>query len=106
MDFLILNFIDVEKKYLKSKNDLIIEIGSNDGIFLDPLRNLGINAIGVEPAKNIAKIANSKKLVTMPEYFSNKTVNKIMKKFVKSLLIIRKIQNNVALGRILARFTV
>ena len=49
--------------------------------------NLGINAIGVEPAKNIAKIANSKKLVTMPEYFSNKTVNKIMKKYGKADLV-------------------
>ena len=75
---------DLKKDLNLNKNSLVVDIGSNDGIFLEPLRNLGINAIGVEPAKNIAKIANSKKLVTMPEYFSNKTVNKIMKKYGKA----------------------
>ena len=75
------HFVDIAKELKATKKfnskSLVVDIGSNDGIFLDPLRNLGINAIGVEPAKNIAKIANSKKLVTMPEYFSNKTVNKL-----------------------------
>ena len=41
-------------------------------------------AIGVEPAKNVAKIANSKKLTTLPEYFSHKTVSKIIKKYGKA----------------------
>jgi nucleoside-diphosphate-sugar epimerase/2-polyprenyl-3-methyl-5-hydroxy-6-metoxy-1,4-benzoquinol methylase/dTDP-4-dehydrorhamnose 3,5-epimerase-like enzyme len=78
------HFVEIAKelKYdLKLKNtSVVVDIGSNDGIFLDPLKNLGINAIGVEPAKNVAKIANSKKLKTLPEYFSSKTVNKIIKK--------------------------
>ena len=85
------HFVDIAKELKATKKfnskSLVVDIGSNDGIFLEPLRNLGINAIGVEPAKNIAKIANSKKLVTMPEYFSNKTVNKIMKKYGKADLV-------------------
>ena len=82
------HFVDVAhelKTDLKLKNtSVVVDIGSNDGIFLDPLKNLGINAIGVEPAKNVAKIANSKKLRTLPEYFSNKTVNKIIKQHGKA----------------------
>tara|TARA_Y100000996_G_scaffold378688_1_gene331500 strand:+ start:112 stop:2655 length:2544 start_codon:yes stop_codon:yes gene_type:complete len=82
------HFVDIAnelKSDLKLKNSsLIIDIGSNDGIFLDPVKNLGINAIGIEPAKNVAKIANSKKLKTLPEYFSDKTVNKIIKTFGKA----------------------
>ena len=78
------HFIDIAnelKSDLKLKNtSVVVDIGSNDGIFLEPVKNLGINAIGVEPAKNVAKIANSKKLTTLPEYFSDKTVNKIIKK--------------------------
>ena len=66
-----------------NKKSIVVDIGSNDGIFLEPLQKLGITAIGVEPAKNIAKIANSKKLTTLPEYFNNKTVNKIIKKYGK-----------------------
>ena len=66
------------------RNSVLVDIGSNDGIFLEPINKLGIKAIGVEPAKNVAKIANSKKLTTLPEYFEKKTVSKIIKKFGKA----------------------
>ena len=64
-----------------NKNSLLVDIGSNDGIFLDPIKKLGIKAVGVEPAKNVAKIANSKKLETLQEYFNEKTVQKIINKY-------------------------
>ena len=85
------HFVDIAnelKSDLKLKStSVVVDIGSNDGIFLDPLKNLGINAIGVEPAKNVAKIANSKKLRTLPEYFSNKTVSKIIKQHGKADIV-------------------
>ncbi len=67
---------------LKSKS-VVLDIGSNDGIFLDPLNKQGIQAVGVEPAKNVAKIANSRNLTTYSEYFTNRTVKKILKKYGK-----------------------
>jgi len=82
------HFIDAAKELkhdLKLKRDsLFVDIGSNDGIFLDPIKKQGFKAIGVEPAKNIAEIANSKKLTTLPEYFDEKTVKKIIKKYGKA----------------------
>jgi nucleoside-diphosphate-sugar epimerase/2-polyprenyl-3-methyl-5-hydroxy-6-metoxy-1,4-benzoquinol methylase/dTDP-4-dehydrorhamnose 3,5-epimerase-like enzyme len=82
------HFIDAAKELkhdLKLKKDsLFVDIGSNDGIFLDPIKKQGFKAIGVEPAKNIAEIANSKKLTTLPEYFDEKTVKKIIKKYGKA----------------------
>lgn len=79
------HFIEIAKEIklklkLNSKS-LVVDIGSNDGIFLDPVQKLGITAVGVEPAKNVAKLANSKKLKTYPEYFNQKTVNKIVKDY-------------------------
>ena len=103
-------FIDFSKEIktkLNLKNDsLVVDIGSNDGIFLKPIKELGINAIGVEPAKNVAKIANSKNLTTLPEFFDNKTVNKIKKKYGKADVVtafnvfahndrLREILNNI-----------
>ena len=70
-----------------NKNSLLVDIGSNDGIFLDPIKKLGIKAVGVEPAKNVAKIANSKKLETLQEYFSEKTVQKIINKYGRADVI-------------------
>ena len=78
------NFAKELKSDLKLKNSsVVVDIGSNDGIFLAPLKNLGMLAIGVEPAKNVAKIANLKKLTTLPEYFTHKTVAKIINKHGK-----------------------
>ena len=79
-----LNFAKKIKKEL-SLNDksVVVDIGSNDGIFLEPLKNLGIKAIGVEPAKNVAKVANSKGLFTLTKYFDDKTVIKIKNDFGK-----------------------
>ena len=79
------HFVNTAKE-LKDDLDLnnksiVVDIGSNDGVFLDPMEKLGIKSIGVEPAKNIAKIANSRKLTTIPEYFDKKTVNNILKKY-------------------------
>ena len=59
---------------------MVVDIGSNDGIFLEPITNLGIKALGVEPAKNVSKIANSRGLNTLSEYFNHKTVKKIKNK--------------------------
>ena len=77
-----INFAKELKKDLNlSKNSMVVDIGSNDGIFLEPITNLGIKALGVEPAKNVSKIANSKGLNTLSEYFNDKTVKKIKNKY-------------------------
>jgi SAM-dependent methyltransferase len=43
---------DVFDIYLK-KDDLVVDIGSNDSIGLKPFKALGCKVVGVEPAKNI-----------------------------------------------------
>ena len=49
------HFIDIAKELksdLKLNNtSVVVDIGSNDVIFLEPLKNLGINAIGVSQQK-------------------------------------------------------
>lgn len=79
------HFINAAKKYIKflnlKKSSLIIDIGSNDGIGLIPFKNLGFkNLIGVEPAKNLAKLSNKKKIKTFNNYLNNKIVIKIKRK--------------------------
>ena len=60
---------NLNKKYnILDKN--ILEIGSNDGVLLEPLTKLGANAIGVEPSINISKIAKNKGLNVINDYFN------------------------------------
>ena len=47
----------------------VVEAGSNDGILLKPLRDRGVLALGVEPAANIAAVANRSGLETRVGFF-------------------------------------
>ena len=61
-------------------NDLIIDIGSNDGIALKPFKEKGFKVLGIEPAKNIAELANSNGIETWNEYFTQEVADKIKEK--------------------------
>ena len=72
------------KKYIKEfklkKKSYIIDVGSNDGIALTPFQNLGFkNILGIEPAKNLAKLANKKRIKTFNGFLSIKNLRKIKK---------------------------
>jgi len=72
---LVRHFTELSKK-IKS-NSFVLDIGSNDGVLLQPLKNQGIKALGVDPSKNVGKIANEKGLETIIDFFSKKTVELI-----------------------------
>jgi 2-polyprenyl-3-methyl-5-hydroxy-6-metoxy-1,4-benzoquinol methylase len=62
------------------KNSFIVEIASNDGTFLKPFKKSKRSVLGVDPAKNIAKIANKKGIKTIPKFFNDKCAKEIVKK--------------------------
>ena len=72
-------FYNLTSKYLKN-NSTIVEIASNDGTFLKPFLKNKHKVLGIDPAKNIAKIANLEGIKTIPDFFSEKTSLKIKKK--------------------------
>jgi len=63
---------------LKS-NSLVVDIGSNDGVFLKPLQEKGVKIIGVDPAKNLSDIANRNGIETIPKFFNEDVANEIIK---------------------------
>jgi nucleoside-diphosphate-sugar epimerase/quercetin dioxygenase-like cupin family protein len=79
------HFICAAKKYvkelkLKPKTSYIIDIGSNDGVALKPFKELGFkNILGIEPAKNLAKLANKNKIKTFNSFLDKKNIKKIKK---------------------------
>ena len=79
------HFVEAAKKYCKDlklnkKKSYIIDIGSNDGVALKPFLNLGFKKVlGVEPAKNLAKIANKNKIKTFNGFLEKKNLKKIKK---------------------------
>ena len=79
------HFEDAAKRYIKElklipKKSYIIDIGSNDGVALKPFKDLGFNKIlGIEPAKNLAKLANKNKIKTLNCFLEKSNLNKIKK---------------------------
>ena len=62
------HFAQAAEKYIKdfnlNENSLVVDIGSNDGIALLPLKEKGIQVLGIEPAQNVAEIAWEKGIDT------------------------------------------
>ena len=79
------HFIKAAKSYIKDfklspKKSYIIDIGSNDGVALKPFKDLNFkNILGVEPAKNLAKVANKNKIKTFNGFLNKKNIKKIKK---------------------------
>ena len=79
------HFVEAAKKYMKElkldkKKSYIIDIGSNDGVALKPFLDLGLKKVlGIEPAKNLAKLANKNKIKTFNGFLEKKNLKKIRK---------------------------
>ncbi len=77
------HFIEAANNYikqlkLKSNKSYIIDIGSNDGVALKPFKELGYKKLlGIEPAKNLAKLANKNKIKTFNGFLESKNLKKI-----------------------------
>ncbi len=79
------HFENAAQKYIKEfklspKKSYIIDIGSNDGVALKPFKDLGFKKIlGIEPAKNLARLANKNKIKTINCFLETKNLKKIKK---------------------------
>jgi SAM-dependent methyltransferase len=70
---------ELKNKFLNKKS-FVVEIGSNDGVLLYPLKKMGFNVLGVDPAINVVKIAEKKGIETVTDFFGKKIAEKILAK--------------------------
>ncbi|HUR22030.1 MAG TPA: class I SAM-dependent methyltransferase [Vicinamibacterales bacterium] len=60
----------VRKNLARGSNDLVVDIGSNDGLFLWKLKCGGGRGLGIEPAENLAHVARDRGVEVVTEYFT------------------------------------
>jgi len=83
------NFVnDTINKFNIDKNSQIIEIASNDGYLLQYFKKKEIPVLGIEPASNIAIVAEDKGIPTINKFFGIDTANELIKSEKQADLLI------------------
>src|SRR6266568_7763143 len=62
-----------------SKDDLVVDIGSNDGTLISNFQNGGRRILGIEPT-DVAKIANERGIPTIQRYFGKDVAREVKSK--------------------------
>jgi SAM-dependent methyltransferase len=79
---------DLREKYHLSSSSFHIDIASNDGSLLKEFKEeIGIKVLGVDPAENLAAIAESIGVPTIADFWSRKTGIEIISKYGNAQLI-------------------
>ena len=59
---------DVVENFSLKKDDLVIDVGSNVGVLLNSFKKRDMRVLGVDPAENIADIANKNGIETIADF--------------------------------------
>ena len=71
----------LSRKFIKSKNDLFIDIGGNDGTLLSAIKKSSdCRVLNIDPAKNIIKKSKQLGVESIPSFFSSNLAGKILRK--------------------------
>jgi len=62
-----------------TNKDNVLDIGSNDGTLLKAFQRRGVGVLGIEPAQNVASMAEESGVPTLTEYFDLKLAKRVEK---------------------------
>ncbi len=83
------NYVDrISKELQLNDQSLVVEIASNDGYLLQHFLEKSIPILGIEPAENIASVAQRKGIRTVPMFFDSLSSYKIEHTYGKADLLI------------------
>jgi C-methyltransferase C-terminal domain/Putative zinc binding domain/Methyltransferase domain len=71
-----------------SSDNLVVELGSNDGYLLQFFVAAGIPVLGIEPAKNVAEEAAKKGIPTRAMFFGREPARQLVKEGLRADLIV------------------
>jgi len=67
----------VSGRFHLGKDSFVVEVASNDGYLLQYFVQKGIPVLGIEPAKNVAKVAVEKGVPTLTEFFGRELASRL-----------------------------
>ncbi|KUF20436.1 class I SAM-dependent methyltransferase [Streptomyces silvensis] len=75
-------------RFAMPRGGLVVEMGSNTGQQLAAFRDLGMEILGVDPARDLAAIATGSGVETLPDFFSAATAARIAKEYGRARLVL------------------
>ncbi len=71
---------DAIKRFISSADDLVIDIGGNDGVLLDFVKDFA-RVLNVDPADNLAAVSEAKGVPFYTAFFNSKTSDELLRKY-------------------------
>jgi hypothetical protein len=75
---------ELQKRFLRPGN-FVVEVGGNDGVLLGELKDM--KSLNIEPAANIAPMAEARGVETLNEFFSEEVAKKVAEKYGKANIV-------------------
>ena len=76
------------KRFGLNENSQVIEIASNDGYLLQYFQKEGIPVLGIEPAANVAKVAEEKGIPSLVKFFGVSTAQELVAQGIQADLLL------------------
>lgn len=74
-------------QFALSPGSLVVDVGSNDGTFLKGFKVRGMRVLGVDPAVNIAEMANDAGIETLCDFFGRESAARILSEKGKARMV-------------------
>jgi SAM-dependent methyltransferase len=68
-------------------SDLVVDVGSNDGTWLQQYRPFGLRVVGVEPAANVAALATAAGVDTVVRFFNEDAADHLLNQYGQASLV-------------------
>lgn len=79
---------DMMDRFGYDASSLVIEIASNDGYLLTNFRDRSVPVLGIEPAANVASVAESKGIPTRVTFFGEETAKALVAEGIRADLLV------------------
>jgi hypothetical protein len=70
------------------ENDLVIEVASNDGTYIENFLDMGMSVLGIEPSANVAEVSIKRNIPTRVEFFSKEMAMRLREEGFRPKLIV------------------
>jgi 2-polyprenyl-3-methyl-5-hydroxy-6-metoxy-1,4-benzoquinol methylase len=75
-------------RFSVDSRSLVVEVGSNDGYLLRYFKEKGVPVLGVEPARNVAEVAEAADIPTIMRFFGTETAMELVSEGIRADLLV------------------